>query len=165
MLLDNNNITCAGGCLMLLSIVTISLLLSLSPTIALSNNNIDAHVQMLQKMITYGNQKNNLKKIRRQRNHAQRNNKTNVSDNKLTQQDLLNYAYAQFKNPSISNNNDQVADIIHDLETKKFQTDLLFDGLSQACDIMSSQTKKDKKRRFFNILGLIFRVVAQMTKK
>ncbi len=104
-------------------------------------------------------------KISRQKNLAIRRNQVDCKDNKQIQQELLNYAYSQLKKHPILDSNDEVLQIIHELETKKFQSDLALDGLSQVCDIMASQTEKRRKRRFFNILGLILRVVAQMAKK
>ena len=142
---------------MLLLIVAVSLLISLSPTIVLSNN---SERLMRKKTVT----KKQIK-ISRQKNLAIRRNQVDCKDNKQIQQELLNYAYSQLKKHPILDSNDEVLQIIHELETKKFQSDLALDGLSQVCDIMASQTEKRRKRRFFNILGLILRVVAQMAKK
>lgn len=147
---------------MLLTIIALSLLLSLCPTVVSPENNIDTHMHLLKKIIKYSDEKQNFKKKGLQGNRRQQNKKMHLKHNKQTQP---NYAYSSFKNPSIFKNDDQIIEIIQELETKKIQPDLLFDGLSQVCDIMSTQTEKKRKRRFFNILGLILRVVAQMTKK
>lgn len=145
-----------------LTIIALSLLLSLCPTVVSPQNNIDAHMHLLKKIIKYSDEKQNFKKKGLQGNRRQQNKKMHLKHNKQTQQ---NYAYSLLKNPSILKHDDQIIEIIQELETKQIQPDLLFDGLSQVCDIMSTQTEKKRKRRFFNILGLILRVVAQMTKK
>lgn len=142
---------------MLLLIVAVSLLISLSPNILLSGNS--------QRLVLKKSANNKQIKINRQRNLAVTRNQPDCKDNEQTQQDLLNYAYSQLKKHPILDSNDEVVQIIHELETKRFQSDLVLDGLSQVCDIMGSQTEKKRKRRFFNILGLILRVVAQMAKK
>ena len=50
-------------------------------------------------------------------------------------------------------------------ETKKFHTDMLFDGLAQVSDLIGDHQRKEKKRMFFSLMSLIFKLVAQMTKR
>lgn len=58
----------------------------------------------------------------------------------------------------------EIVNLIHAEATRSLHADIIFDGLSETCETVA-QTKKEKKRRFYKVLGLIFRVVAQLMKK
>ncbi|GEM_PF-5475246 len=50
-------------------------------------------------------------------------------------------------------------------ETRKVQTDMVFEGLAQASDLIGNNQKKEKKRMIFSLVSLLLRLAAQMAKK